>query len=324
MAQMNILITGGAGFIGSHLTRLLLEQGHSVHIIDNLSTGHRGNITPLLGDRCSLQVQEVGEALTNVNWLRGFDQVYHLAAAVGVKLIVDDPVHTIETNVLETARVLQAAAVHDIPVLITSSSEVYGKTDRVPFSEDDDVTYGSTIYSRWSYAATKALDEYLGLAYHRQRGLGVVVVRLFNTVGPGQVGQYGMVVPRFVEKAVANEPIEIYGDGKQSRCFCHVRDVVEAFPKLLGKESCHGRVFNIGSDHEVSIDQLADRVIALAGSSSKKTLIPYEAAYGAKFEDLRRRVPDLRRANEAIGFSPKHTLDQIVSELVELARKKKA
>lgn len=319
---MNVLITGGAGFIGSHLARLLLEQGHRVHLLDNLSTGRRSNIAPLLSDRCTLQVQSVGEAMSNAAWLKGFDQIYHLAAAVGVKLIVDDPVHTIETNVLETARVLQGAAVFGIPVLITSSSEVYGKTDKVPFSENDDVIYGSTIYSRWSYAATKALDEYLGLAYHRQRGLGVVIVRLFNTVGPGQVGQYGMVVPRFVERALANEPIEVYGDGRQSRCFCHVRDVVGAMPRLLGDPACHGRVFNLGSDREVSINELADRVIQLAGSRSVKKLTPYEQAYTAKFEDLRRRVPDLRRIKAAIGFEPRHTLDDILTELIAIARKK--
>jgi UDP-glucose 4-epimerase len=322
MPGMNILITGGAGFIGSHLARHLLAGGHSVHLLDDLSTGRAENVRGLLGDRCVLQRQRVGEALSNFAWLRRFDQIYHLAAAVGVQLIVDDPVYTIETNVLETARVFQAAAAFDIPVLITSSSEVYGKSEKVPFREDDDVVYGSTVFSRWSYAATKALDEYLALAHHRKEGLGVVIVRLFNTVGPGQVGQYGMVVPRFVDKALRNEPIEIYGDGKQSRCFCHVADIIEALPKLLGNEACHGRVFNLGSDQEVTVDHLAERVIHLAGSTSTKRYIPYDQAYGSRFDDLRRRVPDLSRVRQAIGYHPTRTLDQILTELIELARQK--
>lgn len=317
---MKILITGGAGFIGSHLARRLLADGHRVHLLDNLSTGRRDNVADLLGERCTLQVQSVGEALSNFAWLAEFDQIYHLAAAVGVQLIVDDPVFTIETNVLETARVLQAARVFNIPVLITSSSEVYGKSDRVPFREDDDVTYGATIYSRWSYAATKALDEYLGLAYSREYGLPVVIVRLFNTVGPGQLGRYGMVLPRFVEWALAGRPIEIYGDGRQSRCFGHVSDIVGALPKLLAAEGCRGRVFNLGSDQEVTIEQVADRIIEMTGSTAGKRLIPYEQAYGRKFDDLRRRVPDLGRVREAIGYEPSRDLNQILTELIEQAR----
>jgi UDP-glucose 4-epimerase len=315
---MNVLITGGAGFIGSHLARHLIEQGHQVHLLDDLSTGRRQNVEDLLGPRCTLQQQRVGEAMEETGWLRRFDRIYHLAAAVGVQLIVRDPVHTIETNVLETAKVLDAAATSGTPVLITSSSEVYGKSDRVPFREDDDVTYGATVYSRWSYAATKALDEYLALAHHRKDGLPVVIVRLFNTVGPGQVGHYGMVVPRFVERAVQGQPIQIYGDGRQSRCFCHVGDVVEALPKLLDSPACHGRVFNLGSDQEVTIEQLADRVIALSGSRGGKVFVPYEEAYGQKFDDLRRRVPDLTRITQAIGYRPTRGLDQILTELIEL------
>jgi len=316
----NVLITGGAGFVGSHLAHLLLDAGHRVHLLDNLSTGRRQNIAELLGPNCTFQNQSVGEALSSFAWLRGFDQIYHLAAAVGVKLIVDDPVHTIETNVLETARVLQGAAAFDIPVLITSSSEVYGKSDRIPFSEDDDVIYGPTVFSRWSYAATKAIDEYLAMAYHKQFSLSTVVVRLFNTVGPRQVGSYGMVIPRFVAAAVKDEPIEIYGDGEQSRCFTHVSDIVGAMPKLLANADCHGRVFNLGSDYEVSIVDLAKRIIELAGSSSELRFVPYEQAYTAKFEDLRRRVPDLSRIREAIDYQPTRDLDSILTELIDLAK----
>jgi len=320
---MNVLITGGAGFIGSHLARLLLEQGHTVHLLDNLSTGRRDNIAGLLGEfdgRVRLQVQSVSEALSNFAWVRHFDQIYHLAAAVGVKLIVDDPVHTIENNVVDTARVLQAASAFDIPILVTSSSEVYGKSDRVPFREDDDVTYGATKHARWSYAATKAIDEYLAMAHHRQTGLATVVVRLFNTVGPGQIGRYGMVLPRFIESALEGRPIEVYGDGRQTRCFCWVGDVVTALPKLLASPSCRGGVYNLGSDEEVTITDLAERVIALSGSSSEIRFVPYEDAYGADFDDLRRRVPDLHRVRAAIGYAPTRTLDQIVTELITRAK----
>lgn len=317
---MKILITGGAGFIGSHLTRHLLDQGHHVHLIDDLSTGSFANVSDVLGDRCTLQVQKVHEALSNYSWLADFDAIYHLAAAVGVKLIVDKPVHTIETNVLESARVLQAAAAFRLPVLLTSSSEVYGKSHQVPFREDDDVTYGATCYSRWSYASTKAIDEYMGLAYHQQSNLGVVIVRLFNTVGPRQVGHYGMVIPRFVHAAVHGEPLEIYGDGEQTRCFSHVSDVVNAFPRLLADADCHGRVFNIGSDHEVTINQLADRVIELTGGKSEKRYVPYDVAYKTQFEDLRRRVPDLTRVRQAIDWNVTHSLDDILRQLIELER----
>ncbi len=319
---MKILITGGAGFIGSHLARKLVGEGALVHIVDDLSTGRRENVADLLGPDCVLQVQRVSEALVNIAWLREFDAIYHLAAAVGVQLIVDRPVYTIEDNVLETAAVLKAAAAFNTPVLIASSSEVYGKSDRVPFREDDDVTYGATTFSRWSYAMTKALDEYLALAHHAQAGAPVVIVRLFNTVGPGQVGQYGMVVPRFIERALADSPIEIYGDGKQTRCFCHVADVVDALPRLLGESSCWGRVYNLGSDEEVTIEQLADRVIALSGSNSGKVHVDYDRAYNTRFDDLRRRVPDLARVRAAIGFEPTKKLDDILDELIDPARRR--
>lgn len=317
---MRILITGGAGFIGSHLARRLLADGHELVLVDDLSTGRRDNVAELLGERCELRCQRVGEALADDAWMQSIDAIYHLAAAVGVQLIVDEPVHTIETNVLETSAVLRSAARFGTPVLLTSSSEVYGKSSRVPFSEDDDVVYGATCYNRWSYAATKAIDEYLALNYHKTHELPVVIVRLFNTIGPGQIGRYGMVVPRFIERALADKPIEIYGDGQQTRCFCHVSDVVGAMVRLLSTPACCGRVYNLGSDEEVTIDELADRIIALTGSSAGKRYVDYQTAYGAAFDDLRRRVPDLDRIRQAIGFEPTCTLDQMLRQLIDAAR----
>jgi len=317
---MHTLITGGAGFIGSHLAELLLSQGHSVHLIDDLSTGRRENVAGLLGDRCTLSVQRVADLPADGAWLEGVDQVYHLAAAVGVQLIVDEPVRSIETNVIETAHLLDCAAKAGVPTLITSSSEVYGKSDRVPFREDDDVTYGSTAYARWSYAMAKALDEYLALAHHGRDGLPVVIARLFNTVGPRQVGQYGMVIPRFIENGLANRPIEIYGDGRQTRCFCHVSDVASALPRLLGKQACWGQVFNLGGDEEISIRALADRVISVTGSTGGVRYVPYDQAYQTRFDDLPRRVPDLSRVRAAIDFQPTRDLHAILNELTANAR----
>lgn len=253
------------------------------------------------------------------SWLEGVDQVYHLAASVGVKLIVEQPVQSIENNVTQVAMLLREVAKRSIPTLIASSSEVYGKSVRVPFREDDDVTFGSTRYNRWSYAMSKALDEYLALAHYQTDGLPVVVTRFFNTVGPRQSGQYGMVIPRFIAKAMAKQPIEVYGDGRQTRCFCHVGDVVSALPKLLGRSECHGQVFNIGSDEEVSIGELADRVISMTGSPAGRVNVPYDQAYASGFDDLTRRVPDLTKVRAAIGFSPTKKLDDILGQLIELA-----
>jgi UDP-glucose 4-epimerase len=317
---MKTLITGGAGFIGSHLAEILVEQGHTVRLVDDLSTGRKENVAHLLGDHCSLQVCRVGDLPDDGKWLEGFDQVYHLAAAVGVQLIVDRPVESIETNVMDTAHLLRATSRRGVPTLVASSSEVYGKSASIPFKEEDDVAYGATIYRRWSYAMTKAIDEYLALAHHDHDGLPAVVVRLFNTVGPRQVGQYGMVIPRFIQNALSNQPIQVFGDGQQSRCFCHVRDVAGAMPKLLAKPECRGRVFNLGSCEEVTILDLARRVIDLTGSKSQIQFVPYDQAYSDRFDDLRRRVPDLSRIEEAIGFSPTHDLDQILHQLIELAR----
>lgn len=316
----NILITGGAGFIGSHLAEHLLAQEHSVHIIDDLSTGSMENIGHILSDKCTLQEQPLASAITSSSDLEPFDEIFHLAAAVGVQLVVDQPESTIETNILDTAALLRAAAPRRIPVLIASSSEVYGKSNRIPFSEDDDVTYGSTHYSRWSYAMSKAIDEYLALAYHRTHDLPVVIARLFNTVGPRQVGKFGMVIPRFVSAALANQPLQIYGDGNQTRCFCHVANVVNALTQLLRNSATHGNVYNVGSDHEISINVLAQQIIDLANSSSSIEHIPYETAYRSAFDDLQRRVPNLTRICAVIDFSPTISLTQILTELISLAR----
>ena len=314
---MKIVITGGAGFIGSHLTERLLGQGHEVHVIDNFSTGRRENLAHLQTDRLTVTEMSIESLAPSGAWADGVDRVFHLAAAVGVKLIVDKPVESIETNVMGSALLLRTVADRKIPTLLASSSEVYGKSTQVPFREDDDVAYGATIYNRWSYAMSKALDEYLALAHHQTDGLPVVVARLFNTVGPRQVGQYGMVIPRFIERALCNEPIEVYGDGTQSRSFCHVSDVTDALDRLLTDERCHGQVFNVGGTEEVTIERLAERVIALTGSTGGVRRVSYEQAYGRGFDDLRRRVPDLTKIRCAIGFEPKADLDTILKDVME-------
>lgn len=315
---MNILITGGAGFIGSHLAEHLLEQGHSVIALDNLSTGSLGNIRHLLNRKGFSFVQEdVRNSQTLHVLVPQCDSIFHLAAAVGVKLIVEQPVHTIETNIHGTEVVLAVANKFRKKVLIASTSEVYGKSEAIPFYEDDDTVLGSTRFSRWSYACSKAIDEFLALAYHQQYGLEAVIVRLFNTVGPRQTGQYGMVVPRFVEKALKNEPIEIYGTGQQSRCFCCVYDVVGALGQLMANPDTAGRVFNLGSDREITIDQLADMVIGLTGSRSEKKYLSYEQAYGKPFDDMIRRVPGLKRIQEAIGYRPEFSLEQTLELIIQ-------
>ncbi len=321
-AIRRVLVTGGAGFIGSHLTDLLLERGAEVTVIDNLSTGRRENL-PGRGvghERLRFIEADLAQALSALGPGERFDEIYHLAAAVGVKLVVDDPIRCIETNIDETARLLRFAVEHGpggspAPTLVASSSEVYGKSDRCPFHEDDDVVYGPTTRSRWSYAASKAIDEYLALAHHAKNRLPAVVARFFNTVGPRQVGSYGMVLPNFVAAAVEHRPLPIYGDGQQVRCFCDVRDVVDALPRLLDNAACHGRVFNVGSDRSLSIEQLADLVIATVGSRSSKQFISYDTAYARGFEDLQQRTPDLTRLREAIGFSPRRTLEQTIRDI---------
>ncbi|MFI5381270.1 MAG: GDP-mannose 4,6-dehydratase [Tepidisphaerales bacterium] len=317
------LITGGAGFIGSHLAERLLADGHQVTLLDDLSTGRLDNIAGL---RANPRLQFVRDSVENeptVNLLSSSaDAVFHLAAAVGVKLVAEEPVRTIRTTIHGTEVVLEAAHRFGRPVLVTSSSEVYGKGMRVPFKEEDDVIMGATQFSRWCYAYSKGIDEFLGLAYHKQFGLPVVLVRLFNTVGPRQVGMYGMVLPRFVEAALAGRPLEVYGDGNQTRCFSHVSDVVDVLVRLMETPAAIGTVFNVGGDEEVSINELAGRVIGLTGSRSEIRHIPYEQAYGVAFDDLPRRVPDLSRIRRQIGFEAKYNLDQIIRSVVDEHRRR--
>ena len=317
----NILVTGGAGFIGSHLCELLVHNGHSVVAIDNLSTGRLGNIQHLLP---MPNFQFVRESITNSQVLDRLtsqaDILIHLAAVVGVQLIVEDPVNTIATNIMGTEAVLTTANRYGCKVMLASTSEVYGKGYKVPFNEEDDCVMGPTSHSRWSYATTKAIDEFLGLAYYHQFGLPVVVMRFFNTVGPRQTGRYGMVMPRFVRQALAGEPITIYGDGEQSRCFADVADIIGAVIKLAAHPKAVGEVFNIGSTEEVTIRQLADKVIAATGSQSKIIYVPYEEAYAPGFEDMRRRVPDLGKIHGLIGYEPQFALDETLRRVISYER----
>lgn len=318
---MHCLITGGAGFIGSHLSEALLSSGHTVTAIDDLSTGSVRNVRHL---REKPQYQLVVDDVRNTRVLAELvdeaDQVFHLAAAVGVELIVRDPVHTIEINLRGTEEVLAAARKKKKRVLIASTSEVYGKSLDVPFREDGDLTLGATKRSRWSYAASKAVDEFLAMAYYRQHGVPTVIVRFFNTVGPRQTGRYGMVVPRFVQQALAGEPITVYGDGRQTRCFAHVADVVEASARLMNTAGAEGDVFNIGGTQEVSILDLAHRVKKTTGSSSPIHFVPYEEAYAEGFEDMARRVPSVEKLKTAIGFAPERTLDMILEDVIAESR----
>lgn len=315
---MRVLVTGGAGFIGSHLTERLLKGGHEVAAIDNLSTGSLKNIENyrehsgfefVMGD---IRNAELMEPLVEHS-----DMIFHLAAAVGVKLIVEDPVLTIETNISGTEIVLDIANKFSKKTFLASSSEVYGKSEAVPFFEEDDIVLGSTSFSRWAYACSKAIDEFLGLAFYQQYGLSVVIGRFFNTIGPRQTGQYGMVVPRFVQMALKDEPIQICGTGKQTRCFCYVGDLVEAVIKLMNCEHAAGKVYNIGSSEEISIEELADKIIEMTGSKSQKQFVPYELVYGMPIDDMMRRVPSLERIRETVGWEPKTSLDEILQVIIE-------
>nr|WP_290665595.1 GDP-mannose 4,6-dehydratase [Ardenticatena sp.] len=317
------LITGGAGFIGSHLAEALLAQGHVVAVVDDLSTGRLDNIAHLFPhEHFHFARASITDAIVMDRLASQSDVIVHLAAAVGVKLIVEHPVHTIETNIMGTEAVLKSALRYGCRTLIASTSEVYGKGSKVPFAEEDDVLLGPTSRSRWAYAASKMVDEFLGLAYQREFGLPVVVMRFFNTVGPRQTGRYGMVIPRFVRQALRGEPITVYGDGEQSRCFCDVSDVVQAIIGLAFHPDAPGRVYNIGSTEETTINQLAERVRVLAESDSPIVHIPYEQAYAEGFEDMRRRVPDISRIHALLGWEPRLHLDDILQRVIAYERER--
>jgi UDP-glucose 4-epimerase len=320
---MKALITGGAGFIGSHLAEKLLGAGHEVVAVDDLSTGSMENLRGVESNAdFSFVYDNVRNAETMHILIEQCDVVFHLAAAVGVQLIVDRPVHTIETNIHGTEVVLEIANKFRRKVLIASTSEVYGKSETVPFHEDDDTVLGSTRFSRWSYACSKAIDEFLALAYFEQYGLPVVVARLFNTVGPRQTGQYGMVIPRFVERALKGEALMVYGTGAQRRCFGYVGDVVEAIIALMDCAEAPGRVYNIGSNEEISIEELAEKIIEMTGSGSVIKRVSYEEAYGKPFDDMLRRQPCLERIRETVGYEPRTSLDEILKEVIEHTRKR--
>lgn len=315
---MKILITGGAGFVGSHLADKLHAEGHDITIIDDLSTGRYQNIQHLEGrERFHLIIDTILNERLMEELVRNADRVFHMASAVGVRLIMDHPVKTIETIFRGTDVVLGLCARFRKRVLIPSTSEVYGKSTQVPFEEDNDIIKGSTSKHRWAYACAKELDEFLALAHWKETRLPVVVVRLFNTVGPRQTGQYGMVVPNFVKSAVRGEPLVVHGDGEQSRCFGHVLDVVEGLTKVLETPECFGQVINIGNPQEVTIKQLAEKAIAMTDSQSEIKFIPYEEAYGEGFEDMRRRVPSLEKAKRLIGYQPTRTLEEIINDVAE-------
>jgi len=318
---MKFLVTGGAGFIGSHLAERLLDAGHSVHILDDLSTGSIGNITSLKDSPgFSYTIDSAANVQLMAELVDEADTIYHLAAAVGVQLIVDSPVRTLETNIHLTEIVLQLASEKGKPVYFTSTSEVYGKSTDLPFAEDGDLTFGSTDKGRWAYACSKAIDEFLAIAYYRERGLPTVVFRLFNTVGPRQTGRYGMVIPRLVSQALSGRPLTVYGDGQQRRCFCHVSDTIDALFDMAEVEGAYGRVFNVGSQEETTIYALAERIINLTNSNSDIVLLPYEEAFAQGFEDMNRRIPDLTRVQEIIGWQPKRKLDEILLDVVSYTK----
>ncbi|HOK41251.1 MAG TPA: GDP-mannose 4,6-dehydratase [bacterium] len=317
-----VLITGGAGFIGSHLADKCIEKGYYVKIIDDLSTGTIENIKHLLNNK---NFSAVYDTILNRELLfdlfQDVDCVYHLAAAVGVQYIIDNPLHSLEVNVRGTDYILEAANKYKIKVLLTSTSEIYGKNENVPFKEDDDRILGSTKISRWSYSCSKALDEFLALAYFREKRLPIVIARLFNTCGPRQTGRYGMVIPKFVKAALLNHNIPVYGDGQQTRSFTSVYDVVDALIKLMESEETNGEVFNIGNTEFITIENLAKKIIAMTNSKSKIEYIPYEKAFSEGFEDMKHRLPDISKIKKYIGYEPKYSIDDILNSVIESFKK---
>jgi UDP-glucose 4-epimerase len=316
---MRYLVTGGAGFIGSHLAEAFVDEGAEVTVLDNLSTGAARNLGHLEG-KLRLVHGSVLDPLLVDELVEEADIVVHLAAAVGVRLIVDQPLRSLVTNIKGAETVMEATHRYRRKILVASTSEIYGKNAKGPFKETDDRVLGSTKVTRWAYSTSKAVDEILAFAYHREKGLPTVVVRLFNTVGPRQTGAYGMVVPRFVGQALAGEPLTVFGDGSQSRCFCHVSDVVKAFRGLLADPSAEGDVFNVGSTEEITMREAAERIIEMSGSSSSIKMIPFDEAYEKDFEDMQRRVPDITKIGNQIGWKPEHTFDDIITELIAMAR----
>ena len=315
---MKILITGGAGFIGSHLSEKLLKNGDEIFVIDNLSTGKYTNIIHLVNnDKFNYMIDSILNRDVLEDLIKKSDQIYHLAAAVGVKYIIDNPLLSLQTNIGGTENVLEFANKYKIKVLMTSTSEIYGKNDKIPFKEEDDRLLGSTHISRWSYSAAKAIDEFFALAYYREKKLPVVIVRCFNTVGPRQTGQYGMVIPKFVKNALLNHPITVFGDGKQTRCFCDVDDVTDGLIKLMNNKKAVGEIFNIGNDKSISIEELAHKIKKLTNSKSKIEYINYADAYEEGFEDMLHRKPDLTKVMEYIDYKPKYNLDQILRRTID-------
>ncbi len=314
---MNILITGGAGFIGSHLAEKLLEMGHSVSVIDNLSTGEFSNIRHLVkNNNFSYTINSVLNKDVLENLIVKVHQIYHLAAAVGVKYIIDNPLLSLRTNIVGTENVFELANKYKKKVLLASTSEIYGKSNNVPFKEEDDRLLGSTHITRWSYSSAKAIDEFLALAYYREKKLPVVIVRCFNTVGPRQTGQYGMVIPTFVKNALLDHPLTIYGDGKQTRCFADVDDVVYGMIKLMNIKKAEGKIFNIGNDKDISIEELAKKIKKMTNSKSKIEYIKYEDAYEEGFEDMRQRKPDLSKIKKFLDFKPNYNLEKILERII--------
>ncbi len=315
---MKVLVTGGAGFIGSHLSEFLLEKGHKVLVIDDLSTGSIENILHLKSNPdFEYTIDSILNTPVTAELVDRSDCIFHLAAAVGVRLIVESPVQTIETNIKGTETILDLACKKKKKTIIFSTSEVYGKSGKIPFNEEDDLVMGSTTKGRWSYACSKAIDEFLALAYWKEKKLPATVIRLFNTVGPRQTGQYGMVITTFVQQALEGKPLTVYGDGSQTRCFCHVHDVIQAIYKVSQEDKALGQVYNIGTDEEISIMELARRVISITGSSSQIVVIPYSEAYEEGFEDMLKRRPDLAKITDLIGYKPIRDLKQIIEDVVQ-------